>query len=187
MKKNYSNKGFTIMELMLSMGVLAALIAIAAPNLSEFLQRQRVNSQAEAISSALSVARSQALSQLSDVTVCWNPSSSAVTRKGHSIAAGNIAVLMGDTSTNIAGSQDVIADFAYGEDLFIADDEADNCVVFNDQGRLDLGQVSGNTLVMGVCIRSGENADSRSIVVGNTGRAVTNKNIVSGTPTINCS
>lgn len=162
-------RGFTILELMISLVTLGVLTAVAVPNLSGFYNRQKISSQAESIGTALSLARSTALSEATATKVCWNPGSSAKTVDGFVIAAGNLAVLLGT-------SGEAVANIPYSDRVFVDDDETDDCMEFDTQGRLDISSVSGTTLVFAVCRESGDTAASRSITVSQTGRALIQNN-----------
>jgi len=61
--------GFTAIELMTTVGVLAVLVALAAPSFSAVLERWRVREAAEALQSTLYYARSEAIKRGGNVTV----------------------------------------------------------------------------------------------------------------------
>ncbi|MGC4059575.1 MAG: GspH/FimT family pseudopilin [Aquabacterium sp.] len=63
-------RGFTLVELMVTVAVVAILMAIGAPQLRSFLQKQQVAADIDAIGTALSQARSEALKRSGTVTVC---------------------------------------------------------------------------------------------------------------------
>lgn len=179
-------RGFTILELMISIGTLGVITAIAAPSLAEFYDRQKIASQAESIGSALSLARSTALSEALTTQVCWNKGSNVKTVAGYAIASGNMAVLVANPVPG--GDAKAVADIAYSDSLFVDDDEADGCATFTTQGRLDTDTVGDLSLIFGVCRKSGDTEGSRSIIVTQTGRASVAKNVsAGGTATIDCS
>lgn len=162
------------------------------PNLSQFVQKQKLKSQAEIISSAFSTARSEAISQLKDVHVCWNPSAannftpSSVTgvEGAYTLLPRNIAVLLPDADDP---SQLIsVRDVQYVVDnTFVVDSYNQNCVTYSPQGRLTLA--AGTTVTFGVCRESGNNKDSRSVVISSTGRPMIKENEIGGSTTIDCS
>ena len=62
--------GFTLIEMMVALVIVAILIAIGAPGLSDLIKNNRMVSQVYGIRATLNGARSEALAQRSFVTVC---------------------------------------------------------------------------------------------------------------------
>lgn len=62
--------GFTIIELMITVGILAILVAIAAPNFSNMVRRNAMDKSLEDLYSSLVLARSESLARARPVTVC---------------------------------------------------------------------------------------------------------------------
>ncbi len=61
--------GVTVIELMITIVVLAILVALAAPAMNEFVQKRRLISAGEEIYSQLQFARSEAVKQSSNIRV----------------------------------------------------------------------------------------------------------------------
>ncbi len=74
MKKN---KGFTLIELMVTIAVLAIVASIAAPSFINTLASQNLNTAANEIASALGEGRSRAMVMSNSVFVCPNKDSAA--------------------------------------------------------------------------------------------------------------
>ncbi|WP_067519329.1 GspH/FimT family pseudopilin [Endozoicomonas ascidiicola] len=64
-----SQKGFTLVELLITMVVLGVLMAIAFPSMQSSIASNRVRSQGQDIVNILNFARSEAISRGADVTV----------------------------------------------------------------------------------------------------------------------
>lgn len=62
--------GFTMVELMVTIAVLAILLAVAGPNFSDMLLRNRLSSGANDLLAALQLARSEAIRTNTSVEVC---------------------------------------------------------------------------------------------------------------------
>lgn len=62
--------GFTLLELMTAVTVLAVLAAIATPSFKQFSANSRISATANSIVTALAIARSEALRQSTLVTIC---------------------------------------------------------------------------------------------------------------------
>lgn len=67
---NKCARGFTLIELMLSMTVLAILLVIAIPNFSYLLAQLRTNSEISTLHRLLLVARNNAINLQQPVTIC---------------------------------------------------------------------------------------------------------------------
>jgi type IV fimbrial biogenesis protein FimT len=74
-----AEKGFTLVELIVTLVVAAILLTLAAPNLGVFLQRDRLGAQANELLSDLAYARSEAIKRGAVVIVCktTNPTAAA--------------------------------------------------------------------------------------------------------------
>lgn len=64
-----SNKGFTLLELMVGIAILAILISIAVPSYNEQIAANRVRYDADNVVTALQLARSEAVTRQLPVTV----------------------------------------------------------------------------------------------------------------------
>ena len=72
-----TQQGFTLVELMVAMAVMAILITVAVPNFTSYILNQRVKTSAFELAAALSYARSEAIKlntdiRLSRASADWN-------------------------------------------------------------------------------------------------------------------
>lgn len=74
-----SKRGFTLIELMVTVAVLAIMAAIAIPNFQTFLMNSRMASQANDVITAFNLARSEAVKRAANVTVCASSNGTSCT------------------------------------------------------------------------------------------------------------
>lgn len=65
-----NQRGFTIIELMITILVLAVLVAVAAPSFTRQIQNNRVLAIADELQGAFALARSEAIKRAAAVSVC---------------------------------------------------------------------------------------------------------------------
>lgn len=108
-----SSRGFTLVELLVTVAIIAILAGLAAPSFVQFLARQAVTSQANEFASALRTARSEALKRGLPVRVCRiaNPATATPTcattvgdwRNGWLVTDGTNMFLVRQTLSNSGG------------------------------------------------------------------------------------
>ena len=94
-----SSSGFTLIELMVTIAVLAIIVSIAAPNISTQLANQRVKSTAATLANALSEAKAESVIRRQDQAVSY---SNGTTESG-SITIGSIKTYRYDVKSKISG------------------------------------------------------------------------------------
>lgn len=70
-------KGFTLIELMVTVAVLAVLAAVATPAFNDFFQRYRLRGAADDVVSLLASARAEAVARNRDVAIVFTGSDAA--------------------------------------------------------------------------------------------------------------
>lgn len=64
------NKGFTLIELMVSVAVLAIVLSIAVPSFKNILLNNRLNTTKDELRTAIQLARSEAIKRKEDIILC---------------------------------------------------------------------------------------------------------------------
>lgn len=65
-----ATRGFTLVELLVTMAVAAILLTVAVPNFQMFVLNSRMTTQANDLITAFNMARSEAVKRAASVTVC---------------------------------------------------------------------------------------------------------------------
>ncbi|RBP52660.1 GspH/FimT family pseudopilin [Arenicella xantha] len=162
-KRVESGRGFTIIEVISALALLAVLVALAVPSFSDFMRRQNVKAQATNIGSIMSLARTTAISRGSVVRVCWNNTNSNITDSG-------VIVEPGDMMAKVAPAEILQVVNYQVESYFVDDDLVADCLNFDSQGR--------TTAVVNFAVCSKKNLvdDSLMVELGRMGRARVSKN-----------
>lgn len=91
-----SQRGFTLVELMITLAIAAILLTMAVPSFNSFVQSNRATTQTNDLITSLQLARGEAIKSNSRVTLC--PSSDQSTCSGTDLVNGWIVFL--DTDAN---------------------------------------------------------------------------------------
>lgn len=76
LKVRVLQRGFNLIEILVTLAVLGLLIALGAPSLAEFLQNQQIRAGAEAVANGMQVARGEAIRRNLAVQLVIEPASS---------------------------------------------------------------------------------------------------------------
>lgn len=153
------SRGFTLIELVVTVAIIAIIAAWAVPAWQGMVQRSQVESDVRALTHALAMARSAATSRGTMVSVCpYAPS----------VATPNPTVCDADWSNGWVVYEGTGANFTAGDRMWVhqgsnsvAQSGGASRITFNDRGTLNSGN---STLVF--CAAS----DSTSVVVAPSGR-----------------
>lgn len=161
-----SVRGFTLIELMLTIAVAAVLVTVAVPGMRDFVQNNRLAAQSNEFLTTLALARSEALKRGTPVTVCRSANGASC---GGSWADGWIVFI----DSAASGAAPVVSE------LLRVTEKLDGGSVFNGpdylrylpSGRLENAGVQNFSLTIPDC--SGDQA--RNIQVVPTGRAAVSR------------
>jgi len=166
-------KGFTLIELMVSVSIVAILTAIAAPSFSDFIVEMRVDNEISRLQRLLLTARNHAITMQSPVTLCPLNEQNQCTSQWQD----EIGVFIDSNDNKIyepASNEVLIAmkDFAFEGDR-LQYGLRRNRIKFAPTGRTT-GWGSNGTLKY--CPRN-HNDHSRAIVISTSGRFYSSRDI----------
>lgn len=160
----HQQRGFTIIELMVTLVVFAILVGIAAPNLSEFLLTQRVSGQASELINSLALARSEAGKRNASIVVI---------PQTNSVVGWSDGWCVGPTTIANCGDANVIKQYQpSGTDVSIASNylQAGNRLTFRRDGTL-LTPGSASTFKVTSAQLSDDGNNARCVGLNGLGKA----------------
>jgi type IV fimbrial biogenesis protein FimT len=81
--RTLQEKGFTLVELMVTVAVAAIILMVAIPSFKEMIDNNRLVTQVNAFTTSLAIARSEAIQRSLQVTVCKSANGTSCTTAGN--------------------------------------------------------------------------------------------------------
>jgi len=115
--------GFTLLEIMIVIALLAVLIGLAAPSFGDFIRNSRLTGKANDMLAGLNLARTEAIKRHAPVTLCASDDA-------------------------LAETPECDADADFGEWIVFVDDDGNTAAASGDEGNGAFEPGSGETLLM---------------------------------------
>lgn len=155
-------RGFTLIELMVTVAVLAVLLSIAIPNYQTFMMNSRMASQANDLITSLSLARSEAVKRAANVTVCASSDSATCTGGW---AAGWIV-------SDAAGTPLRIQQALKGASTLTGGSDVTSTITFTASGRTTIpATATAASTTLTLCPPAPASVQGRAIQIERTGRS----------------
>lgn len=144
-----AESGFTLIELMIGIGLTALLLSLAVPALDLFVSNARQTGALNDFVSSLHVARSTAVTSNSRVTVC--SSASGANCQAVSWDQGWIVFADPDSDQVVDADEVIVAAGAGIDGLSIQSGEFDRSLTYRPNGRVMNASVNGSSGQFTVC------------------------------------
>jgi type IV fimbrial biogenesis protein FimT len=159
--------GLTLIELMITVAIVAILIGISVPSFASLGTNQRMSAATHTVMASFNDARMRALASNSQVVLC--PSTDGTTCTGGlSWEKGWIIYDDANRNRKLDPTETVSARFELPEGLTASTTIGRPQLMFKPDGG-----AWGNPLTLTICDTSGSDAEGRAVVVSNAGRART--------------
>lgn len=153
-------RGFTLVELLVTMAVAAILLTIAVPSYQNFVINSRMAAQANDLITALNLARSEAVKRGANVTICASSNGTGCTGSWHQ---GWIV--------SAAGTPIRVQQALGGGSVLTGGTDVASTITFNSNGRTTIpttATAASTTLTL--CPPSPATVQGRAIQIERTGR-----------------
>lgn len=163
-----SMRGFTLIELMVTVAVLAILTAVAAPSMVDFMRRNQVTSQSNEFLGALRLARATAISQSRFISLCPSKTSAdanPVCVDSNDYSQGWIMYTATAANKAFAGGNTVIQVAQAAPNVSLLAPAAGKIITFSARG----ASTAGNLRIL-LCSRRGGDAGQSTLRA--TGRRI---------------
>lgn len=182
-------KGFTLLELMLTVTVAGIILGLGAPNMADFIRNSRMTSSANDVLAALHMARTEAVKRRAWTVMCMSPDPTADTPTCTAAGTGWI-VFVDDADPTDSDTNDGNLVVDTGEQILLRHETAPDTIALTTAPNANRGYIAftssgfsravgagtpltsirlcdsrGNTAIYGV-----DNSAARAITISQTGR-----------------
>jgi type IV fimbrial biogenesis protein FimT len=171
-------RGFTLIEMMIAIGLSAMLLSMAIPALGQFTTNAKQTSAINDFVSSIHIARSTAITSNFRSTVC--ASSNGTSCEAVSWDQGWIVFTDRDNDQAVDAGETIVASSSGIDGLSILSAEFGAAMVYRPNGRVTTASVNGSSGQFTVCDHRGSDY-AKVLIVDLSGRPRTSKYLADGT------
>ncbi|WP_279247245.1 GspH/FimT family pseudopilin [Candidatus Litorirhabdus singularis] len=173
MKSLSKNRGLTLMEMMVTLMILGLIATLGAPNLSEFIEDNRLNAAVGDLVSSIQAGRAEAVGRNAYVTLCKKNAGSTACVAGGGWQQGWITFVDvdGDGVIDAGDGDEIVAihDALLGSVTLHGTAGVANLITFRPSGQTSI--ITMQAII--ACDSRGFVSDSKGMVISIMGRAST--------------
>ena len=169
--------GFTLIELMIAVGLTGLLLSMAVPALGMFVSNARQTGAINDLVSTIHQARSTAVSTNARVTIC--PSSGGTNCEAVGWDSGWIAFSDPDSDRNVDAGETIFATVGGVDGLSLQSDEFGTFMMYRPNGRLMNASLNGSAGAMTFCDDRGPRR-AKVMIIDLSGRPRISKTMADG-------
>ena len=160
--------GFTLLELMISLGILGILLGFAAPSFTTIISNNRISSSLHDFAGALQLAKAEAAARLNSVTVCKKNAASTACVGGGNWQPGWIVFsdINGDGAVDDGDTVILIHEALDARITFNGTVGMTDSITYNSSGRTSIT----STQILIMCDERGFADSAKGILITITGR-----------------
>ena len=166
-----SSAGFTLIELMIVVAIVAVLLLVVAPDFGRFVADSRVTTTKDKLMAAISLARTEAIKRGEPVVVCRaNVAGNDCANNGTDWSDGWLVFADLDDDGNLDGGiagNEIVRVQTDIDDLVTVNYSLNNPIIYNGRGILETGAAGDQTFIIG---DAADNSIETGLFVRSTGR-----------------
>lgn len=165
-------KGFTLIELIVTLLVLAILFLVALPNLSGFVAQSRLDSVKNKLISSIALARSEAIKRGVPIAICRKDADPAQTCNGNAVTgskdwSNGWMIFLDEDNNQTAASAEILKVYGEIDDASTIQFSLGDVIVFDNLGLLDTASTGDEEFAIG---DSGDSTIGAGLSIRPTGR-----------------